>query len=279
MNRTEDDNNLLIDGAVFITRKLSPEMQERTDSMRKAADELERKASVSPVLRIIKFLAFIGAFLCLGLMIRAEGTVFEGFRYSIAFYPTFLASLLIWIGLSYFEAKKGHQIAESRESVDFEDKGNALFSEIRSDLGWPEDAPSIDILCRFYKIKNDKMINIHRMTDYVNRPFYIYREGENVNFATIENVVSIPVSSIGNISKINLKVKISSWNKEEAPASEKYKPYQIGEVNGILLVAPHYCIDVERDGEIYEIRIPCYDMDTFMDCAGLKITKTEAIEK
>ena len=184
------------------------------------------------------------------------------------------ACLVIWALLTFFSMHKEKEVLETDESkLTFEHLDNtceAIFSE----LNVPSDAPEVDILSFFYKIKNDKVKVCEKgmqIAPYTSTPFRVFKDSENLYFANLEGKYAFPLASIKSIKTIKKSICIDEWNKEEPYNKGIYKQYKLSETNmGSILCKYYHIIEIEHNGELWAIYIPCYELPVFEQLTGLK---------
>ncbi len=135
---------------------------------------------------------------------------------------------------------------------------------ILSDMGVPDENKLVDVFLSYYKPKKGKETNALFVT-FTNVELQIYRDESNFYVADLESLVAIPLSSFTGIYKVNKRVTFDGWNKEEPTNSPKYKPYNIMRCSVGLTIKPYYSIHFNIDGDEYEILIPNYELDNFIE--------------
>lgn len=184
------------------------------------------------------------------------------------------ACLVIWVPLKLFSMHKEKEVLETDESkLVFEHLDNvceAIFSE----LNVPADATDVDILSFFYKIKDDKVKVCEKgmqIAPYMNTPFRVFKDSENIYFANMQGKYAFPLSSLKSIKTTKKSICMDDWNKEEPYNKGIYKQYKLSETNlGSIACKYYHIIKLEHNGEAWAIYIPCYELPVFEQLTGLK---------
>lgn len=56
---------------------------------------------------------------------------------------------------------------------------------------------------------------------------WVYCSGDDLCFADVRTVVSIPVSAIAGTEIRSKRVRVPEWNKEQAPNAKEHEPYRV----------------------------------------------------
>ena len=96
-----------------------------------------------------------------------------------------------------------------------------------TDLEVPSYAQKVDVLWRSYRVKNGKEKSKLTMADYINEEKWVYCSGDDLCFADVRTVVSIPVSAIAGTEIRSKRVRVPEWNKEQAPNAKEHEPYRV----------------------------------------------------
>lgn len=96
-----------------------------------------------------------------------------------------------------------------------------------TDLEVPSYAQKVDVLWHSYRVKNGKEKSKLTMADYINEEKWVYCSGDDLCFADVRTVVSIPVSAIAGTEIRSKRVRVPEWNKEQAPNAKEHEPYRV----------------------------------------------------
>lgn len=270
---TNNPDNECIDGARFITRTLDPVLLQQVDRIADQAESQEEKAELPNVLRILRTIAGLCALICVGGLVKALGkvTFLEGFHNAPGIYIGGGAALVIWAVLAIWTCVRTHKVNSSPEQVALDRDAEQIVQAALADLEVPADAQKADVLCRVYHVKNGKEKSELPMVDYINEEKWVYCSGDDLCFADVRAVVSIPVSAITGSEIRSKRVRVPEWNKEQAPNAAEYKPYRVAENNGVYFIRTHTALQIHDVFGDYEILIPNYDTDTVCGMLHLSV--------
>lgn len=260
---TNNPDNERIDGAQFITRTLDPALLQQVDRIADQAEVQEEKAELPKGLRILRMIAGLCAFLCIGGLVKALGkvTFVEGFHNAPGIYIVGGAALVIWAVLAIWTRVRTHKVSISSEQAALDRDAEQIVQAALTDLEVPSDARKVDVLWRAYRVKNGKEKSKLPMVDYINEEKWVYCSGEDLCFADVRTVVSIPVSAISGTEIRSKRVRVPEWNKEQAPNAKAYKPYRVTQNDGVYFIRTHTALQIHDVFGDYEILIPNYDAD------------------
>ncbi len=269
---TNDPKSKVIDGECFVSRQVSGALLDKMRLMQDQDNAFSKEANLPIPLRILRWVCT--TYVMLMLFVSIKVVLFDGVSFERAFsnagylYVGAVAALGGWLILARIAQNRRRAVEAKATELDFETVYEEALKEVQKVLALPEESVFVDVLCRDYKMKNGKAARANILFDYINRSYYLFREGENLCFADEEKVIAIPISEIHDVEKVKKSVSISDWNKEESYRDPKYRGYGIRESNGFLIVKPYYSLKV---GEDYEILIPNYDLELVAELAGLEI--------
>jgi hypothetical protein len=140
-------------------------------------------------------------------------------------------------------------------------------------MGVPDNAKSMDILVFNYKVKDGQVMPVAPMmipNVFMNFECKIFDGGDSVCLADGDSVYSFERSEIKGIRKVDSKITVYSWNKEEAISDPKFAPYSISTNKMGMVSCPYYyLVEIERGGEIHGLYIPCYEAEAIRELFGL----------
>lgn len=261
-------NNNKIDGFCFITREISEDLANRQQRSSEALANFEKQAKLPLWLYIVKILAiaFATLFTILIIIIGAK----NGFS-KILNQSGWAIVVAVCLWLTFFSLVFIGRV-RMREVVEDEDlhgelmRVESLVNECKEYLGIPNDAVGITVLGNFYKEKNDKKISELPFADFVALEMYIYVQNGKLYLADTGAVLCFEKSELVGYESSDQKIKMLGWTKKEHFSSEKYKPYKIMmDSNGVILFKGCLHAHFNRNGEEYEIIIPSYDSENFIN--------------
>ena len=144
----------------------------------------------------------------------------------------------------------------------------------------PETSKEVDILIFFYKIKNGEIKVCEKgmqYAKYLNPIFNVFCDQENLYLANLEGKYAFPLSSIKRVRTVKKKIVIASWNKDVSFKDDIYKPYKLTDDNyGAIHCKQYHIIEIEKDGEIFGIYFPSYELPAFKEVLGTEVDFVEA---
>lgn len=276
---TENKKNDEINGKEFVAQETSKALYEAYD---KATDEVggfSLKAKLPLLYRIIHSLTGVVAAGITAGFLEAVMEV-DGLKSISKIYEN--AAGMIWLcvacwiafGLmTYFGRQKVKKIAESDEYNHSQSKAESLSNTIYAELGIPPQAPFVDILSFQYKIKDGEIKpkgKEAKTVPFINIAFRIHSDSENLYLTEMENKYAFSFSEIKGIKMIKERGFIQAWNKDVAFNKGEYKQYKITK-NDYGYYFKQYCIlELDHNGEIWQIYFPDYELPVFEQLTGLK---------
>ena len=110
---------------------------------------------------------------------------------------------------------------------------------------------------------------------YINTPMRAFSEDGGLCLASLETVYRFAPEEIRAIRTVEKPISFPEWNKPVAPDDEIYKPYAIRQgAYGMLRCSSYHTVEIERDGERFELRILPYDLPIVERLTGLTAERT-----
>ena len=263
-----------IDGKAYRTQKLPSENARELEDMQDRGEALEKKAKLPLWMTIVMYIGFIFFVCCVGGIGENIGEISLSQMYSNAPWAFWGggAALLVSLGLFVYGRKRSKSVGESAVAAEFVQDANEVMEKAKEALQIPEDAKEMDVFLFPYRVKkNGKAVQASFGAKFINKELYVYRKGDFLCFTSLEEEVSIPITSFIAIYRINKSAVFSGWNKTEPFRSPKYKPYKVRMNNyGMFFVKPHYSIRISGSEGDFEILIPSYELETiqsFINCS------------
>lgn len=282
---TENKKNEVTNGSEFLTATPSEAQSQALDtSGDEALDMLLKKTKLPLGLRIIKWIcAFLGL-MAVG-FIMTYITAFdkdllpiEGLHSAWTDFPWVFfvaaAAIIIWAIIAIAAHHKEKSVSESDESKNLMDRVSTITDVIFGELGVPADAVDVDVLSFTYKIKNGDIVpceGAFDATPFTSFTYKAFTDGENLHLADAEGKYSFPLSSLCGIRRVNKRISVFGWSKDEDPTKGEYKKYKMTvDQYGNLCLKPYYILELEYAGETWGIYFPCYELDAFEKLTGIK---------
>lgn len=280
INITENKNNNLIDGEIFQSNSIPPELMEAFYKCDDLVKNYEKHTSLPVWMHIMKYLSFsITCLILYGIMQDLSDLSFrEVYANPPGFFFVAAAFFTVWLVLYLVEKKKKYQHRDEYNR----DKNyiQNVQTHAKDLLQIPDDAVKMEILSFYYKIKKEKMevitaSNLICIT-HNNVPVYVYVKDVTLHITDLYHEWSIPLYSITGIKKINGRIFISQWNKEIPYNKGEYKKYKIARANGLgyLYFKPYYALCITWRDENYELFIPPYELDALSSLVGVNYDRS-----
>lgn len=181
--------------------------------------------------------------------------------------------LLVWAALRVLGRRKSRQVLETEESERVFARTENSMSAIFDELDVPHDAQEVDVLTFFYKEKGGECRACEKtmqMNTHFNPIFRLFFDDENLYLANLDGKYTFPRVSLRGIRRVNKRIRLESWNKEEPCNQGRYKAYKLSEGdNGLIYCKPYYILELDRAGERWGIYFPCYELPAFERATGL----------
>ena len=169
--------------------------------------------------------------------------------------------------------RKSKQVLETEESERVFARTENSMSAIFDELDVPPDAQEVDVLTFFYKEKGGECKVCEKtmqMNTHFNPIFRLFFDDENLYLANLDGKYTFPRVSLRGIRRVNKRIRLESWNKEEPCNQGRYKAYKLSEGdNGLIYCKPYYILELDRAGERWGIYFPCYELPAFERATGL----------
>lgn len=276
---TENKKNTELNGKEFVVQETSKALYEAYDKATDEIGDFSKKASMPLWYRIIHKIIGVGALIVSTSLVKIvlNNDGIETLIKVVKEMPWFvLIGVSCWIVfgcMTLIARKKIKEIAESDEFNHSQSKAETLSNSIYAELGVPPQAPFVDILSFQYKIKDGEIKpkgKGAKTVPFINIAFRIHSDSENLYLTEMENKYAFSFSEIKGIKMIKERGFIQAWNKDVAFNKGEYKQYKITK-NDYGYYFKQYCIlELDHNGEIWQIFFPDYELPVFEQLTGLK---------
>lgn len=268
---TANKNNTIVNGSEFISRTVSQQKFEEYDNNIENLEQTIARSELPLWVQIIKTLCGCFSIIVLSSCIGA------GFERAMKNAPGLIASGafcgVLWVVLHFISKKKAKSVLKEEQADCQLETIKQDASSLYDELGIPNDAVEIDVLTFKYKLKNGEIRpRTHGLqtTPYLNAIVKIYATSEELHVADVEKVYSFKKTEIKSIIRVNKRISVSVWNKEEDPRKGKFKQYKMTFNNfGDIFFKPYYILEIEKDNQTFGIYFPCYELGTIEKLTGL----------
>ena len=272
---TVNKNNTEVNGKEFITATVPEERRAQMDAR---ADELQRAingAKLPGWMVMLRSIAGFGALImAMNLMQVAMEKGFSAIFGGDHITGTIicLGAVAIWFYLNR-ESKVRMQMLE--KDPELKKKNAELEVDIAMmmhEMGVPADAKSMDVLVFNYKVKDGVPIPVAPMmlpSVLMNFECKAFVKGDMLCLADSDSVYSFSMQDL-MLRKVDNKITVYSWNKEDAPTDGKYAAYGIS-INkmGMASMPYYYILEINLEGETYGLYIPSYEAETLRELLGV----------
>ena len=272
-NKKNDKNNgeeLLF---ARVSDNSSAELGEKMDS----ATEIMEKAKLPLPLRILRVaMGFIALMFGCGILSATlEIGIAKAYSNAPILFWIFFISLIIWVIVLLSARKKEREVLEAENAEELVEDINENFEKMFEELNVPTDAPKVDLLLFRYKVKNGEIkpdLLPLMPTAYINVEARIFSRDGSFFIGDVETLYSVPLSSLKCIRKINKRISVPNWNKDEEYNKGEFKQYKMTMNNsGCIFFKPYYILEFEHGGELWGIYFPPYELGAYATVTGLAV--------
>ena len=274
---THDKKNEAFNGEEFCCAKPSESLSHAFHEASEQVTGILKRAALPTALKVLEWICmFLGLTTFIGILrglgdVESLATAYRN------------AGPIIWIcGLSLVGWFILWLVGRKREKAVLEDEGNeqavsrmnGLVDAIFAELSVPSNAREVDILSFRYKEKNGKLKHIlkgNSVFNYLTLVYRVFADEENLYLVDADGKYAFHKASLKAIRTKKERVILSSWNKDVPLDEGYYKQFKLQENQyGGVITKPYHILELEKDGEIWGIYFPCYDLATFEVLTGLK---------
>lgn len=278
---SENKKNEALNIEQFEVQRPSLSLKAALDAAMDEAEKTEQSSQLPGLLRAAQWLCGMGALLMITGLIRAmigsDGvSLAQAYENAAAIFWAAGGCLILWGILKYFSIRKVKKVNEAEETALLESKLKSIPASIFQELGVPTDAPDVDVLQYRYKMKGGEvkpsMISTTG-TAYMHLSVKLYTQNDSLYFVTLDGKFGLPLSAVQVIRKIDKKIAVIGWTKDQAPNEEPYSQYNIKDVHDLtVMYKPYYELHLSFGGENWTVQFPCYELPAFEAATGLKVT-------
>lgn len=276
---THDKKNEEYNGKEFIVAEPSPAMAVALESSAEKALGVMEASKLPLPLRIVKSICGVAAALIAVAIIRALGRddigIAEAYGNAPALFWVLGVTAVLWLILKLLADRKEKAVLGSEDSARIDSRLDGVVESIFAEFGVPDSACDVDILSFKYKLKDGipKVVESGMtLAPYDNFVYKLFSDAENIYLANADVKYAFPLDSLRTIRKVNKKAIVPSWNKDEAMNEGEYKQYKVAaDKFGSIHIKPYYILEFEREGELWGIYFPCYELPAFTELTGLSV--------
>lgn len=272
---TNNKKNEEVSGSEFITQTPAPALLESLEGSTDEVCEIDNRSKLPLPLRIIQTVCGFVALVTAGGLLKSSVSFAEGYRNAPALYWIGGICLILWLILWICSKLKSKSVLETEESTQTLSKFEGISDAIFRDLNVPADAKEVDVLSFYYK-NNDGTIKVCekalQMSKYTNPIFHAFADDENLYLANFDGKYTFPRSELQVLRRVDKRIQISDWNKEEPFDKGRYKEYKLTTDNYDRIHCKcYYILELTHNGDLWGIYIPCYELPVFQALTGLTV--------
>ncbi len=271
MNMT-DSSDTRFDGDDLAVSHVSYEL------IRKNEENLSRMQSLAGSSKLPKFYAVLESFsFILGVIFLAAiikalssgGALSENFKLGFQNAPyAFIICPLAFAAFAFliiYRKKLTKNEIDEEAIQQFEREQAEIALQIKSELGVPEDAQTVDVLCFAYKYNRfNEPSPYNSYATHVPLETFLYHDERNVYLANYSAVFAFPKDKFVCVKNNDAKIKLICWNKEDDIHDPKYAEYGMCYDNyGIVMANGFNSLVFNLNGEDVEVDIPSYELARF----------------
>lgn len=266
---THDKHNEQANGREFLAAAPSPALAQSLERSSGRALETLEAARLPMALRVIQWICGAAAALIGVSIIRALANVSiqEGYHNAPVLFWIVGICLPVWLVLKLLSLRREKAVLGQDDSAAVLSSLEGIRRSIYQELNVPADAPETDLLSFYYKEKNGDIRPTEKgmqMATYLNPVFRVFADEQNLCIANLEGKYAFPLSDIVGIRTVRKHIRISGWNKDTPYNKGIYKPCKLTKDNyGCIHCKQYHILEVRRDGEIWGIWIPDYELPLF----------------
>lgn len=276
---TEDKSSEKTYSDLFITKKQDEKVLDELNSSRESLETTLEDSKLPVALRIAQYLGLFIGLMITGPMIGVDGGIAQAIRNAPLLCLSGIFALIIGVMLWIFSLVKSKRVLTESNAVDkvtdLKEKADKAYRE----LGVPDDAVCVDIIGFMYFFKDEKLkirSSALSITPYSNPIVKAYLKDYNLCLADVETVYSFPLESMRSIQTVKKSIILPEWNKDEAYNKGEFKQYKLSKNDYGIICKKHHILELEREGELYGIYFPNYELPVFERLTRLSATEESA---
>ncbi|HIS50267.1 MAG TPA: hypothetical protein IAA80_07165 [Candidatus Gallacutalibacter pullistercoris] len=262
----------VLDGMPFQSAKVSMQQEQLLEKAAEEIEDLEKKATLHPVLQFIMQIGFyIGGLCFLSFLVDVWKLSFQQALEDKWFV---LIAAIILGGVSLIlllkQRKKSQEAMKTAEETMMMERAQRLDCASRQELRIPENAADMDIIWVTYQIKKGR----EKILENENFSIYAYCQDNSLCLADNGEVFKIPLSSIQKVVWVKKRLLLPEWNKHEPYNSKTYKPYHIRKNDAEqYIIRGYYSLRISETRGEFEVMVPEYDEKILFSLLPVQIQK------
>lgn len=262
----------VLDGMPFQSAKVSMQQEQLLEKAAEEIEDLEKKATLHPVLQFIMQISFyIGGLCLLSFLVDIWKLSFQQ-ALKDKWFVLIAAVILEGLSLVIFlkQRKKSQEAMKTAEETMMMERAQRLDCASRQELGIPEDAADMDIIRIAYQIKKGR----EKILANENLSIYAYCQDGSICIADNTQAFKIPLSSIQKVVWVKKRLLLPEWNKHEPYNSKTYKPYHVRKNDAEqYIIRGYYSLRISEARGEFEVMVPEYDEKLLFSLLPAQIPK------
>lgn len=262
----------VLDGMPFQSAKVSMQQEQLLEKAAEEIEDLEKKATLHPVLQFIMQISFyIGGLCLLSFLVDIWKLSFQQ-ALKDKWFVLIAAVILEGLSLVIFlkQRKKSQEAMKTAEETMMMERAQRLDRASRQELGVPENAADMDIIRVAYQIKKGR----EKILANENLSIYAYCQDGFLCIADNTQAFKIPLSSIQKVVWVKKRLLLPEWNKKEPYNSKTYKPYHVRKNDAEqYIIRGYYSLRISDARGEFEVMVPEYDEKLLFSLLPAQIPK------
>lgn len=281
-NREQDCKELIVRS---VPESYYDSFEEDTEADNVASDGNTRlKRFAKAVLKIlVRCILGIASFTSLAGVLMSIGEESEGIRDVIFSVKENLvlflvSSVVLCMSLLLLYRIKNKEREEEekayKETDDKIERENEKYEkDVYAFLAVPPSAQTVEVISADYKIKNENVyLKPGIITLFFNNEIKMFTKNKTLYLADEENCYALSLEGEKKIFKIEDRLTLLCWNKEQSYKEGKFKEFGIKRTPvGNYIIKEYYFLEVNISGEKYRLYFPPYELKKIISITGAKV--------
>lgn len=279
---TQGDENYNYDGKEFMVQETS---KSQAEALEKAAEESVESLFSYKSPFYIRFIEIVSAIALLISSVFVMATpedmgIVESYQKIPWAYYTLGLALVLLVAFIAIDIKMWKKSIDSEENKHLFSEVEIITKNIHNELGVPANALEVDIISPRYAYGYNDEIEFRKRRyegghvvepEYENHSYKLFVSENTLFIVDTEGKYAVPLSEIKRIRTVNEKIAVDSWLKDESYDEGQYKKYKIREDDEYnISFKPYHILEIEHEGEEWEMYFPCYELPVIEKLTGLK---------
>ncbi|MGM9637573.1 MAG: hypothetical protein ACI3YK_06280 [Eubacteriales bacterium] len=262
------------DGESFITERVNEDEQEQQNTLLNSLNLTEKKSRLPLGLSIVKYICLFVVLVTLAGVIRSSPNIslqqmFENASWLII--AAFVCAV-VHLALVLIERSMKNKVQKSGELERLSKQASEIAETQSKSLNLPDNAENIEIFYCCYKINKGKPKKQYPFTlnpfNYQAQMIRCAVQNGDLILFNFDGKFVIPRSDIRSLKQIKKAIAVDEWVQDEPIYSERFKPYKIGQYEGVVNHRGYLALILSDDFGDFFIRFPLYEEDKLQRLIG-----------